>query len=33
MARKFSEDKPGFTEFMVINAAKSLFDRMKVSRS
>jgi hypothetical protein len=33
MARKLNEDKPGFTEFMIINIAKSLFDRIKVSRS
>jgi hypothetical protein len=33
MARKFSEDKLGFTESMIINTAKSLFNRMKVSRN
>jgi hypothetical protein len=33
MARKFNEGKPGFTESIVVNIAKSLFDRMKVSRS
>jgi hypothetical protein len=33
MARKFNEGKPGFTEFIVINVAKSFFNRMKVSRS
>jgi hypothetical protein len=33
MARKLNEDKSGFTEFMVVNAAKFFLDRMKVSRS
>jgi hypothetical protein len=33
MARKFNKGKPGFIEFMIVNAAKSFFNRMKVSRS
>jgi hypothetical protein len=33
MARKFNKGKPGFTEFMIINAVKSLFDKIKVSRN
>jgi hypothetical protein len=33
MARKLNEDKSGFIESMIVNAAKSLFDRMKVSRN
>jgi hypothetical protein len=33
MARKLNEGKEGFNESMVVNAAKSLSDRMKVSRS
>jgi hypothetical protein len=33
MARKFNEDKPDFTESIIMNAAKSLSDRIKVSRS
>jgi hypothetical protein len=33
MARKFNEDKSDFTESMIINAAKSFFNRIKVSRS
>jgi hypothetical protein len=33
MARKLNENKPGFTEFMIINITKSLFNKIKVSRS
>jgi hypothetical protein len=33
MARKFNEGKPDFTEFIIVNAAKSLFDRIKISRN
>jgi hypothetical protein len=33
MARKFNEDKPGFTEFIIINAAKFFSDRIKVNLS
>jgi hypothetical protein len=33
MARKFNEGKPDFTESIIINIAKSLSDRMKVSRN
>jgi hypothetical protein len=33
MARKLNEGKKGFNEFIIVNAAKSFLDRMKVSRS
>jgi hypothetical protein len=33
MARKLNEDKLSFTEFIIINTAKSFSDRMKVNRS
>jgi hypothetical protein len=33
MARKLNEDKPGFTESIIINTAKTFLDKMKVSRS
>jgi hypothetical protein len=33
MARKFNEGKPDFTEFTIINIAKSLSNRIKISRS
>jgi hypothetical protein len=33
MARKFNEDKLGFTESMIVNAVKSFFNKIKVSRS
>jgi hypothetical protein len=33
MARKLNEGKPGFTESIIVNAIKSLFDRMKVNRN
>jgi hypothetical protein len=33
MARKLNEDKEGFNKSIIVNAAKSFSDRMKVSRS
>jgi hypothetical protein len=33
MARKFNESKLDFTEFMIVNVAKSFSDKIKVSRS
>jgi hypothetical protein len=33
MARKFNENKPGFTESIIINIAKSLSDKIKVNRN
>jgi hypothetical protein len=33
MARKFNEGKEGFNEFIFVNAAKSLLDKIKVNRS
>jgi hypothetical protein len=33
MARKLNEGKEGFNEFIIVNTAKSLSDRMKVSRN
>jgi hypothetical protein len=33
MARKFNEDKENFIEFIIVNAAKSFSDKIKVNRS